>query len=170
MRKKIILGIGAFLVLFFLLMVWYDATYSMEIIDSFEINTKSQPHRVLIASQGSEYKEGVVRGVMDSLKEDSVYLKVVDVSSLNTIQPEDWDAIIIIHTWEIWKPEENSKRFLDESYDQSKMYVVTTSGSGERHIDGIDGITGASDLNQVSSHVELLLNWLDETLSSIKIE
>lgn len=166
MIKKILIWLGVFVVGFFLFLIWFQSAYSMDKIDSYEINKSSQSHKVLIASQGSEYKISTVKGITDHFKNDSVYFKVVDVSLLSDVKPNNWDAIIILHTWEIWKPEENAKLFLNDSYDASKMFVIATSMSGEsgNQIEGVDGLTGPSDLGKVVNNVEKVVKWLDEIL------
>lgn len=165
--KKFLIWLGVFVLGFFLFLVWFQSAYSMDKIDSYEINESSLDNRVLIASQGSKYKIETVKGITDHFQKDSVYFKVIDVSLLKEIKPADWDAIIILYTWEIWKPEENSKLFLTDSYDASKMFVIATSMSGEpgNQIEGVDGITGPSDLSEVDNNVKMVVKWLDEILA-----
>jgi len=164
MRKKLLIGLASFLLAFFLFLVWFDYTYSMEKIDTVEYNDKSLNTKVLIASQGSEYKTEIVQGVIDFLKNKSVFIKVVDVSELPTVNTNNWNAIVILHTWEIFKPEENTAEFLKDNYDNSKMFVVTTSASGDNKIDGIDGISGASPIDSIPDHTLLITDWLTDCL------
>ena len=123
MRKKILLGTGLFITFFILFLMWYKFTYSMEFVESYEINSSELPQRVLIATQGSEYKEKVVSGVIGEFKSQEVYFKVVDVSLLDDVDPTIWNAVIILHTWEIWKPEEHAKAFLDAKYSSDNIFV-----------------------------------------------
>lgn len=165
MRKKILIGVGAFMILFFLFLIWYQATYSMDKLESYEVNDSSLPNKVLIVAQGSEYKKDLVKGITKSFKKGSVYFKVEDVEYLPKVKPDDWDAIIVIHVWEKWEPEVNSAQFLNKFYDDSKMYVVTTSGSGEEHMEGIDGITSASNLDDLPKDIRTVADWLKGILS-----
>jgi len=164
MRKKILISLGVFCVLFIGFLFWYQATYSMGKIDGYEVNNTSMQKKVLIASQGSEYKLELTKRITDHFKTIQSIFKVVDVDFLPKVKPDEWDAIIIIHTWEIWKPESNSKEFIDKSFDPTKMYVVTTSGAGDEQIEGVDGITGASDLTEISSHTKIIFDWLSTLL------
>lgn len=169
MRKKILLGTGLFITFFILFLMWYKFTYSMEFVESYEINSSELPQRVLIATQGSEYKEKVVSGVIGEFKSQEVYFKVVDVSLLDDVDPTIWNAVIILHTWEIWKPEEHAKAFLDAKYSSDNIFVVTTSGSGDQKMDGVDAVTGASELNDAPDHVETISTWLDVRLVDLEI-
>lgn len=166
MKKKIIIGTLSFMLLFFLFLVWFKATYSMDIIDSFEKGKIENTAKVLIASQGSDYKKSVVNGIIENEDINSIYYKVIDVSELGEVQPENWDAIIILHTWEIFKPEENANQFIKEYFDAEKMFVVSTSASGGNAIEGVDGITGASDLSIIDEDIQTIILWLVKVLNT----
>ena len=165
MLKKLVKIAITFIVLFFLFMVWYDYTYSMEVVETKEINNTSYPKKVLIASQGSDYKNKVVNKITDYFTSDSIYFQIIDVSLLNEVSPDDWNAIVIFHVWEIWKPEPNAKKFLQDNYNSEKMFVVCTSGSGDNRIDSTDGITGASSIELVDQDADTIINWLNEALT-----
>ena len=126
-----------------------------------QTNTKK---KILIATQGSEYKNDVVSGITDKFKNKSIYIKIIDVSLLGWVNPDELNAIIILHTWEIWKPEENSEKFLKKYFDSSKMFALATSGSGDNMIDGMDGITGASSLDLIDKDPKTIRPWLSEVL------
>ncbi|MDX2361026.1 MAG: hypothetical protein QNK23_09485 [Crocinitomicaceae bacterium] len=164
MKKKIVIGVVAFLGLFFLFLVWFEYTYSMDKIDGLDQGDKASSVQVLIASQGSEYKIDVVDGILSEFAADEVYFKVIDVTSLDSIDPEEWNAIVLLHTWEIWEPEENSEAFINAHYNPEKMFVVTTSGSGNNQIEGVDGITGPSEMNQIDVHVKEITDWINKVI------
>lgn len=122
---------------------WYAAHFSMEPATGFEVNSDTLRTRVLIATQGSAFKNAVVTKVVDSLKSESLYFKVIDVSFLPSISESDWDAIIILHTWEYSKPPATVKDFISGIGKREKIMVVTTSGS-DSMMEGVDGISSAS--------------------------
>ncbi|WP_027421386.1 hypothetical protein [Crocinitomix catalasitica] len=165
MKKKIIVGIISVLVLFFLFLVWFKATYSMEIIETFEQGNIENNTKVLIVSQGSEYKGKVVSGLLADELFEAVYFKVIDVTTVEGINPDEWDAFVLLHTWEIFEPQEQAEKFIAENYDANKMFVVSTSASGGNAIEGVDGITGASELNKVDEDVTTIKLWLNEVLT-----
>jgi hypothetical protein len=131
--------------------VWYKAYYSMEIAIPFEINNPSESNKILIASQGSEFKNQLVASITDSLKLLPVYIKVIDVSLLPEIVIENWNVVILLHTWEIGKPPNSVQNFVNKNETSTNIIVMTTSGNGKEAILGIDAISGASDLTTIPS-------------------
>lgn len=154
------------LVLIFGFLIWYKYTYSMDIIAERQINESSASKKILIASQGSEYKNALVDALIENLTEEDVFIQVIDVTTINTIEPAEWDLLIILHTFEIWKPQKDAAQFLANHYDKSKMIVLATSGSGDLAIDGIDGITGASLLDEVDAKKEIIVKRAKQILFS----
>ncbi len=167
MKTKIFIGLGILLTLIILFAVWYKITYSMEKIRPYEVKKEMAQHKILIATQGSKYKNAIVTGIIDSLNSDPVHIKIMDATDLNEINEKDWDAIIILHTWEMSKPPANVANFLTEYYDPLKFFVISTSGEGSEKIEGIDAITGASIMEEVPEHLKKLKNWLDNTIFMI---
>jgi hypothetical protein len=136
----------------------------MDYVKTKEINSQTNTKKILIATQGSEYKNDVVSAITDEFKSKSIYIKIIDVSLLGKVNPDEWNAILILHTWEVWKPEENSEKFLKKHFDSSKMFVLATSGSGDNMVDGMDGITGASSLDLIDKDSKTIISWLNEVL------
>lgn len=164
--KKIILGFIILLVFFSLFSVWYKYTYKMDVIESYEINSSSLSKKVLIASQGSEFKNTVVTGVIDRFKSNDVYFKVIDINLLKSINSNKWNAIIILHTWEMWKPPTEVKDFIDNNMNNlEKIIVVSTSGDGSFKIEGVDAFTGESIMEKVPTFIEKISNKLTPLLT-----
>ena len=141
---------------FFLFMVWYDWKFSMDVVEGFEKGDPSSGRKVLVATQGSEFKDEITQKLTDKLAENEIYVQVIDVTSIEGTNIDIWDAMVIIHTWEQWKPQPDAEAFLGEYYDPKKMVVMTTSGSGEEMIDGVDGISGPSIMEDVDLRVDEL--------------
>lgn len=160
MAKKILIGLGSIFLLFFMFLVWFKISYSMEEANGFELNSAKLDQKVLIVTQGSEYKKSIVENIKEEFTDKNAYLKVVDIKKLKKVKAKEWDAIVIMHTWEIFEPEERAKKFLKKHYDASKMFVVSTSASGDNNIDGVDGITSASELTNVSKDSRKIIDWL----------
>ena len=134
MKKKIVIYSGIVLAVFFLFLVWFKATYSMDKVETRDVNALKGKYKILIATQGSEYKNEVVDYVVEHFKNDSVYLRIEDVSLLPNVSVDQWNLIVLMHTWEIFKPEKESQLFLEKNYDKTKMFVVSTSASGGNRI------------------------------------
>lgn len=156
---------GLFVVSIVAGMIYYQMTYSMEVTLTTEINDPSLTAKILIASQGSAYKREVVASVVDAFREAEVYLKVTDVTNLTDLQATDWDAIVILHTWEMWRPQINAASFIKRTVDKDKLIVLATSGSGEEMMDEVDGITSASVLSNTAKDSQEIIASIKTILS-----
>jgi hypothetical protein len=164
-KKKITLSITVLGLLFILFAVWYKYQYSMDTAKSFEVNTSMLDRKLIIATQGSEFKNEITKNIVEFYKPDSIYIKVVDISSLSEIDPQNWNALVIMHTWENWKPPIDVKAFIDRTQAfHNKIVVLTTSGQGSFKMKGIDAITGESKLEKTASYAHLIIERLDPLL------
>jgi soluble P-type ATPase len=130
---------------------WYAAKHSMEEARAFEVNEPDKQYHVLVATQGSSFKDSVVTKVIVKLKDLPVHIKVIDVSRLPEIIESEWTALLILHTWENFAAQQDVEAFLHRATTKNKMVVVATSGSGDEMIEGIDGITSASKPEEVDA-------------------
>jgi menaquinone-dependent protoporphyrinogen IX oxidase len=71
--------------------------------------------KLLIATQGSDFKDKVTSAIVKHFKLDSIYIQVFDIAELQGVDPNDFDALVIIHTWENWKPPVAVKAFIDRT-------------------------------------------------------
>lgn len=79
---------------------WYWDHYSMAPAREFEVNRRDAPQaKVLIATQGSAFKDSIVAGIVTHLQPQPIYVKVIDVGGLKEVRETDWAAIVVIHTW-----------------------------------------------------------------------
>lgn len=147
-------------------LMWYSMHYSMDVIQPFEVNSPELSSRVLIASQGSEFKDEVVRELVAGLKSDSVYIRVIDVSQLSEINETEWSAIAILHTWENWKPQPDAKQFVENSKAPGKLVLLSTSGSGVDKMSGIDAISSASIKDQAPDLAHKMILRIKKILDS----
>jgi hypothetical protein len=136
----------------------------MEIAEPFEVNSPLLDQKILIATQGSEFKDKVVDGLVENLKDRSVYLKVIDISSLPDIKEDDFTAIVLLHNWEMLKPPEVIEQFLEQSKNIEKIVVLTTSGGSDTSKEGIDIISGESIISEVPERVNQLMSKLEPLL------
>ncbi len=163
-RKKavVIISILALLSLFG---VWYKYTFSMTKVAAFQVNTTRSDSKLLIATQGSEFKNNITQGVIDHYGPGSVFINVMDVSGLNGVFAEDYDAILVLHTWEYERPPDAVASFMDRMKStENNIIVMTTSGPGTSKIEGVDAITGESILENVPQVVEKVIKRLDPFL------
>ncbi len=163
--KKLLIASAAVPIAIIAFVAWYLAHYSMREAKPYEVNAPSAPEHVLIATQGSAFKQAVVEGVVDKLKTTPTYVKVIDVSQLPSVRESDWNAIVILHTWQMSKPPERVRTFIARSDSRDKLVVLTTSGDGDQHIAGVDAITSASSRSDVSARVDEIVYRLQRILT-----
>ncbi|HEX5168830.1 MAG TPA: hypothetical protein VFW11_06635 [Cyclobacteriaceae bacterium] len=164
--KRIGIILGAFLILALLFTVWYRATFSMEMAKEFEVNEAvDMQQRVLIATQGSEFKNAVVHGLVENLKDRPVYIKVIDISHLKAVHANEWAVIVIIHTWEYQKPPAPVKEFADQVQSNENIVMLATSGDGGFKLEGFDAISSASKQSEVNTEVKTLLAKIERILN-----
>ncbi|WP_323789577.1 hypothetical protein [Psychroserpens sp.] len=158
-----VLVLGA---LFLILAFWYKYEYSMDIIEEFEVNSPNYSQKLLIATQGSDFKNEVSKGIVNYFEKDSFYIKVIDITKLADIDPADYNAIVVIHTWENWQPPADVELFINRTRNiQNKIIVLTTSGEGSYKMEGIDAITGESKIENSSSYINQITKRLESILN-----
>jgi len=145
-------------------MTWYRIHYSMAPARPFEVTGTASGPRVLIATQGSEFKDAVVAGVIDHLKSRGTHVKVIDVAELPGTNESDWNAIVVIHTTQMHEPPAAVQTFIDRSGRSAKLVVFTTSGAGDFKANGVDAISGASKMIDVPARVADISTKLDAIL------
>ncbi len=164
--KKILIGIAIVLAAFIGVMIWYVARYSMYPVQELEVNSPGSAAKVLIATQGSAFKDSIVAGVLAHLEPRQVYAKVIDLSSLPSVREADWNAIVVIHTWEMEKPPAQAKAFLERVRDPRKVVVLSTSGAGISKMQGVDAISSASEMIDVPKRVTEINSRIDSILAT----
>lgn len=149
------------ILLIFILLSWYKVRYSMEPARPYEVNQPTLEKKILIATQGSKYKNSIVSMLVNTLRPYPIYMKIIDVSDLNNITEDKWTVIILLHTWENWEPQQDVQQFLESSQNLDKIIVLATSGSGDLMIEGIDGITSASTLTDIPRDLENIMSRIE---------
>jgi len=112
--------------------------------------------RVLIATQATPYKEAVTAGLVEYLKSKSIVVEVIDVTELDKVEPAKWQAIVLMHTWEMERPPAAVQDFVDRLPSREKLVVHTTSAEGNMKLDGVDAISGASNVVDAGVMVKAL--------------
>ena len=161
-KKVILISVGSLLVLAIIAFIIFKLAFSQSIAESFEINDPECENSLLIATQGSDFKEVLVSSLIEHFSEESVYISVIDVSSLSEIDENDWNAIVLINTVEIEKMHPDVIGFLSELKSYDKIILLITSGSGDWDTEdyNIDTITSASETSEIDSLAEVILSRL----------
>ncbi|MBQ4802964.1 hypothetical protein J8L88_08910 [Aquimarina sp. MMG015] len=160
--KKIVFTVIALLIGVW---AWYEYTYSMDTVIPFEVNNKNAKTKILIASQGSKFKDSVVQGILRKYEKDTIYFKVIDVYTLFTVNIEKWDALILINSWEYGSPPKNVKKFIKNHPNElNKLIVLSTVGSSNIVLKDVDVISGESIIEKTSTYVEVVTNRLNQII------
>jgi menaquinone-dependent protoporphyrinogen IX oxidase len=137
----------------------------MNPVEGFTVNDPSSEQHLLIATQGSAFKDAVVAGVVERLSERPIFIQVVDVTALPDADESDWDAIIVLHTIEYGKAPAPAQTFVDRVGQSGKVVVLSTSGAGDFKIEGIDAISSASRMTDVPGRVDKILSRIESLLA-----
>lgn len=164
--RTILIVVAAVLVAMLGFVTWYRFHFSMKVAQPFEVQGAPSGPRVLIATQGSAFKDAIVSGIVEHLKRRSAQVSVVDVSALGGVRDADWDAIVVIHTWEMHQPPPAVRAFVDRAPDRRKLVVLTTSGRGDFSLEGVDAISAASKMVDVPARVLEMSRRIDAVLDA----
>ncbi|RZS99705.1 hypothetical protein [Aquimarina brevivitae] len=157
----ILLGIGFGLLYVFFLKGNQEVPYTI---------TVEQPKfEVLIASQGSEFKEALVQSVLKHYESKPINFKVIDAYTLFTVNIDKWDAVVVINSWEYSTPPFNIKKFIKEQpNNRDKLIILSTVGSYNMALEEVDTISGESIIEKVPEYSAILVDRLDAILTRNK--
>lgn len=144
--KIVLIIIGVLVVLIIALFGIFLLINRQGVVEAYDIGESESSRKLLIASQGSNFKNALVESVTTHMAKESIYVSVIDVTDLENIKEDDWDAVLLIHTIEQWKLQPDVKAYLGRAQSLDKVIVVTTSGSGEWKSEeyDVDVMTSAS--------------------------
>jgi predicted small integral membrane protein len=146
-------------------LAWYRIHFAMSPVEGFTVNETSSEQRLLIATQGSAFKDAVVAGLLERLRQRPIFIRVIDVSALSDVNDSEWDAVIVLHTIEYGKAPVPAQAFVNRAGDAGKVVVLSTSGAGDFKIEGIDAISSASRMTDVQARVDELLGRIETVLA-----
>jgi len=167
-RRTVIMLILSITALLILVGIWYKHTYSMDVAEHIEHNSSYYSQKLLIATQGSEFKNALTEEVIANYKNDSIYINVIDVTALDKINLNNYNAILLLHTWENWKPPVAVEKFVNglSEIQKNKLVVMTTSGQGTYKMDEVDAITGESEIKNMTSISNQIIEKLNPLLKT----
>ncbi|MBN1695019.1 hypothetical protein JW879_06435 [candidate division WOR-3 bacterium] len=163
--KRVLIVLGSLIILFVIAFGVYLFLNIQDIAEAFEVGSPDSGRKILIATQGSEYKNLMVDTLTARLKGEDVYISVIDVSGLKEINEKDWDAEVIIHTTEAWKLPDPVKEYLGRIKNLDEVILLITSGGGEWKPEDckVDVFTSASkvaDIPELANRIEDKVNSL----------
>ena len=165
--KKFIVGIGILFIGIAVFFALYLFAHKPTIIQERELGNPDMVRKVLIASQGTDFKNMLIDALTTHLQQEDVYIKIIDITQLPTIDHTRFSAILILHDIEFGHAPHAVQTFLNTQPSYKRIICVSTSGSEtqkEKDRD-IDTITSASKaetlpkvLSELISRITLLIN------------
>ena len=150
---------GSIIIILVIIFGIYLLVNKQGVIEPLEIGQPEAAKKVLIASQGSEFKEALVKELVSYFKTTEVYVKIVDVTVLEDIEESGWDAVVLIHTTEMDRLQPDVKAYLDRVQDYGRVILITTSGPGtwkteEYYVDIITSASVKEELPELAEEVK----------------
>ena len=138
----------------------------MDISPSYSVNTPEATRHLLIATQGSTFKNDVLDQVIEEIKKRDVFIRVIDVSGLSKTEASKWDAVFVFHTWEFSKPPKPVALFAEKNKNSPNCLYFATSRVGTDLIEGVDGISGASIMSEASKRSNEIVSRINQIIYS----
>jgi hypothetical protein len=167
--EHIFAAVGGMAVLFTAMFFLYLQRHAMRPVPARELGARGPGPAVLVAAQGSPYKDAVADPLLRHLREKQAFVRVEDISQLPGVNERDWDAIVLLHSWERWQPPPVVQQFVERLNDRRKLVVLTTSGSGESRMACVDAVTSASELSHAGADAEQLVQRVDQLLNTPRL-
>ncbi|MFT6896419.1 MAG: hypothetical protein ACJA13_000820 [Paraglaciecola sp.] len=152
-------------ILALLLLVGSHSCSALEMAQSSAGKETAAAPRILLATQGSAYKNALVEGVITAATNRQMEVLVINVAALSKVNLDDWQALVIVHAWESWEPQVDGRLFTQDNRILDKIIMVTTSGEGDLRSKGVDAITSASNMSEVPAHVGEIMRRIDLLLT-----
>ena len=123
--------------------------------------------RVLIATQQSEFKEAVVSKIVEDLKKDLCYVRVIDLKRLEDQPAADFGAIVVVNTCKAWSLSRGASKFVKRFPDKDRVVLLTTAGGEDwkpKSVE-VDAITSASKAQKADPVAEEIVGKVRKILS-----
>jgi len=142
--------------------VTYVILYYPRKVEPFEISGSNQSKNILIATQGSDFKNLLVQTLTDSLEISEVNVKGINVKDLSDVDEDAWDKILIINSF-IVQLNRHVEQFTHNTNTPEKILLMVTSGGADwqpNHDLKVDAITSASRSAHIKSLLPLITDWI----------
>ena len=166
--KRIVIGIGIIVCLAVITLLaagCYRTLFAQKVAHTFDVNSPDLATHLLIATQGSAFKDAVVAALVKELEQRPIYIKIIDVSDLSTIVEAEWQAFVIVNTCQSGQLQPDVAAFLMRTAIPANVMLATTSGSGRWQPEGpvTDSISSASR----KGHVQFIVTEIVSQVTGI---
>jgi tetratricopeptide (TPR) repeat protein len=143
---------------------WYMIQYYPRQAEPYEINTADISPRILIATQGSDFKNDLVSRLGNRLEFRPAFVKVMDIGELDEVDIDYWDKIIVLNTAMMNKLDSKVEKFiLRVPNRESTLLVVTSGGADFKPANlNVDAISGASRMADIGRLTGMILDWMEK--------
>jgi len=142
----------------------YVYLYYPRTAQTYEYAGPDPGKKILIASQGSSFKEKLVQTIFDSLKYSSGHIKVIDVGRLEETDAAYWDKILIVNTFMV-RLNSDVNEFIQKISEPDKVLIFITSGGADWRPEPklkIDALTSASRIEEIDDLRRAIIEWIDK--------
>lgn len=137
--------VGIAVVIFAGVMLSYRFLKSMDVTPNKEINESATGDHVLLATQGSDFKDSVIDQIEQDMANKNVHISIMDTTKLDKVSADDYDKLVLFTTVQSDDIPENVTTFMNDNKDRSIHIAVTAdSGRWDKQPKDIDAISEAS--------------------------
>ncbi|AIS62004.1 hypothetical protein [Listeria ivanovii] len=148
MKKSVkisLIIVGIAVVIFAGVMLSYRFLKSMNVIANEEINESATGNHVLLATQGSDFKDSVIDQIKQDMAKENVHISIMDTTKLDKVNADDYDKIVLFTTVQSDDIPENVTTFMNDNKDKGIHIAVTAdSGRWDKQPKDVDAISEAS--------------------------
>ncbi|EHF2867631.1 hypothetical protein J0953_000067 [Listeria monocytogenes] len=142
-------------VIFAGVMLSYRFIKSMDVTENAEINKSATGDHVLLATQGSKFKDSVMDQVKKDMEGKNVHVSIIDTTKLDKVKADDYDKVVLFTTVQSDDIPENVTTFMNDNKDKSIHIAVTAdSGRWDDKPKDIDAISEASKAENKQDFVD----------------
>ncbi|HDP67089.1 MAG TPA: hypothetical protein ENN20_01160 [Candidatus Marinimicrobia bacterium] len=120
---------------------------------------------ILIASRQSAFKAAVIETVAVNYQTTNIAVKIVGLEALESENPADYQAVVLINTCMAWKMDPAVEFFLKQYPAAGNIIILTTSGDGDwlpKNRNGqYDAISAASEMADVEKTAAKIIQKID---------
>ena len=136
-------------------------------IKEMTINNLNAPHKIVIASNGSDFRDSIRDKVIRKYS-NNCYIEVINLDRLQAIEYERYDAILIMDAIIAWGGLNSEMRnYIDSLSDKKKVVLFLSAGDEELKYsyNGVDAISSASVVTEEEKVVQEITGKIDILLS-----
>jgi len=136
-------------------------------IKEMTINNLDAPHKIVIASNGSDFRDGIRDKIIRKYS-DNCYIEVINLDKLQEVEYDRYDAILVMDAIIAWgKLNPEMRNYIDSLGDKKKIVLFLSAGDEELQYsyNGVDAISSASVVEEEEKAVREITGKIDALLS-----